>query len=94
MMKRVNAVKTRSILHKKKRIAAVAAAMMLSASCAFAQPAVIAGGDAVGVQTQPDASAQALGWFLSGTQVEVLSESGGWAQIAIGAGNGASLMGR
>lgn len=69
------------------------AAMLLAASCALAQSAVIDnGGDPasmLNLREQPDRSARALGKFLSGTQVEVLCDAGnGFSEVAIGSGLG------
>lgn len=90
-MKQVNGVMNKRFLLKKKRLMAAAAAMMLSASCALAQPATVVSGDpavTMSLHDQPSASSQALGHFFSGTQVEILSQSGDWAQITIGTGSG------
>ena len=75
------------------KILCVAAAMLLMASCAFAQSAVIDNGSdpasRLNLREQPDRSAQALGKFLSGTQVRLLGDAGnGWSQVAIGQGMG------
>ena len=76
-----------------KRLLLAAAALMLTASCALAQGAVIDNGsDAsslLGVRVTPDKSAQMLGQFFSGAQVEIVADAGnGWSQIAIGSGSG------
>lgn len=76
-----------------KRLALVAAALIMTASCAMAQGAVIDnGGDAsslLNVRVTPDKGAQMLGKFFSGTKVEIVADAGGgWSQIAIGSGSG------
>lgn len=79
-----------AFLHK---TAFLLAAMVLFASCALAQTAVIDnGGDPasmLNLREQPDRNARALGKFLSGTQVEVLADAGGgFSEVEIGAGQG------
>ena len=68
-----------------------AAALVMTASCAMAQGAVIDHGDSapLNVRMMPDKSAQMLGQFFSGTKVEIVADAGGgWSQIAIGTGSG------
>lgn len=77
----------KTILIHMKKVALLAAAMLLTASCALAQSAVISGMGSVRVHAAPDQNAMALGSFFSGTQVEIIGDAGGgWSQIAIGAG--------
>ena len=75
-------------LHRRKA-ALAAAAMLLAASCAMAQSAVIDDAQGLSVHVSPDHAAMALGSFLSGTPVEIIADAGGgWSQIAIGSGSG------
>ena len=80
----------KTILYHMKKAALIAAAMILMASCALAQTAVISSpAGIVGVHAAPDQNAMALGNFFSGTQVEILGDAGnGWSQVAIGMGTG------
>jgi len=78
-----------------KRMMLLGAALLLvmSASLAAAQEAVISNGSdpasMLNLRTAPDKGAQALGKFLSGTQVVILADAGdGWSQVEIGTGNG------
>ena len=72
-----------------RKVALVAAAMLLVASCAAAQSAVLDNAQASNVHAAPDQAAPMLGSFFSGTPVEILADvGGGWSQIAIGMGNG------
>ena len=77
-------------IHLHRRKAALAAsAMLLAASCAMAQPAVIDDAQGLSVHVLPDHAAMALGSFLSGTPVEIIADAGSsWSEIAIGSGNG------
>lgn len=75
------------------KLIGLTAALMLLASCAFAQSAVIDNGrdpaSMLNLRAQPDKSAAALGRFFSGTQVEILGDAGsGWSQVQLGQGMG------
>lgn len=75
------------------KTALLLAAMLLFASCAFAQNAVIDNGrnpaSMLNLREQPDKSSKALGKFLSGTQIQVLRDAGnGWSEVSLGGGMG------
>ncbi len=88
--RRVNDMMKHAFVYK---VIGLIAALVLVASCAFAQSAVIDNGSdsasMLNLRAQPDRSAAALGKFLSGTQVEVLGDAGdGWSQVQFGQGMG------
>ena len=64
---------------------------MLVGSAAYAQSAVIDNGSdpssRLNMRTAPDRGADAIGKFVSGTQVEIVADAGGgWSQVRIGGG--------
>ena len=68
--------------------------MMLLPAFALAQSAVIDNGSDPGsrlnLRSAPSRDAQAVGKFVSGTRVEILSDAGdGWSQVCIGGGQNA-----
>lgn len=74
-----------------RRSLAAAAAMVLAASCALAQSAVIDNGNDPGsrlnMRSAPGKDASSIGKFSSGTRVEIVADAGsGWAQVEIGGG--------
>lgn len=69
----------------------LAAALLMCASCALAQSAVVDNGSDPGsrlnMRSAPSKDAGSLGKFVSGTRVEILDDAGGgWAQVRIGGG--------
>ena len=69
----------------------LAAALLMCASCALAQSAVINNGGDPGsrlnMRSAPGKDAGSMGKFVSGTRVEIISDAGdGWAQVRIGGG--------
>lgn len=65
--------------------------LVLLAAGAYAQGAVIDNGSdpssRLNMRTAPDRSADAVGKFYSGTQVEIVADAGGgWSQVLIGGG--------
>lgn len=76
---------------RKNRVALVCALLALLPALALAQSAVIDNGSDPGsrlnLRSAPSRDAQAVGKFVSGTQVEILSDAGdGWSQVRIGGG--------
>lgn len=77
---------------KKALLAAILTAMLLALGTASAETALV-NGDKVNLRGEPKRDARSLGGFLSGTQVEIVSDAGdGWSEIAIG-GNGSGVSG-
>ena len=73
------------------RVFALAAAMILTASCALAGTAFVDNGSDPGsrlnMRSEPSRDAASLGKFLSGTQVETVGDAGnGWVKVVIGYG--------
>jgi len=73
------------------RILALAAALLLVCSGAYAQHAVVDNGSDPGsrlnMRSAPSRDAASIGKFLSGTEVEIIADAGnGWAEVEIGSG--------
>lgn len=72
----------------KAAVCAVLCAAMLLGVCACAQTAYVDNGQDPGSQLNmralPAADADSLGRFVSGTQVQVLSQEGDWTKVRIG----------
>ena len=78
----------------KMRWMAMLARMLLMPVMAAAQGAVVDNGsDRLNMRAQPSRDAAIVGKFVSGTQVEIVSDAGdGWSQVRIGSGKN-SVMG-
>ena len=79
---------------KIERLALCCLLLALLPAFALAQSAVIDNGSdpasRLNLRSAPSREAQALGQFVSGTQVEILSDAGnGWSQVKIGGGQNA-----
>ncbi|MBQ4265877.1 MAG: SH3 domain-containing protein [Clostridia bacterium] len=77
---------------KKSWLAALMLAVLLLPGAALAQSAVVNNGSdpssRLNMRSAPSRDAQAVGKFVSGTQVEILSDEGnGWALVRIGSGD-------
>ena len=78
----------------RKRCFLLVCALLLLPAFALAQSAVIDNGSDPGsrlnLRSAPSRDAQAVGKFVSGTRVEILSDAGdGWSQVRIGGGQNA-----
>lgn len=74
----------------KKVLAAALLLAPLLLTAALAETALVDGGGKVNLREEPSTGARKLGGFLSGTQVEIVSDAGGgWSEISIGGGQSA-----
>lgn len=68
---------------------AATVALLLCASGALAQTALVDGSGTLNMRVQPSRDSRSLGGFYSGAEVEIVSDAGeGWSEVTIGEGQG------